>query len=273
MKKKLSTIFLIILLIVGISLLLYPTIGEIWNKVNMSRVNAIYGETIEQFSEEEIESFRQKAINYNKTLVNNPNRFHFSEEDKEIYNSLLNIGGNGVMGIVDIPVIDTRLPVYHGTSEGVLQVAVGHLEGSSLPVGGESTHTIITSHTGLPSAKLFTRVDQLKIGDIFFIRVLGDNLAYKVDQINTVLPDNYEFLQIEMGQDLATLITCTPYGVNTHRLLVRGLRIDYNEKLEPIVVAKDSNMVWILSAVIVFLVLIIIVLIKRNRKLKIKNKK
>ena len=226
-KKNKSTIILVFILLVGISLLLYPTLSDYWNSFHQSRAIASYVEAVSDLTKEDYARIRQEAEKYNNRLLEKTDRWTLSEEDKEEYETLLNVGGTGIMGYIEIPKIKTQLPIYHGIDEAVLQIAIGHLEGSSLPVGGESTHCVVSGHRGLPSARLFTDLDQLVEGDIFFLQVLDETLAYEVDKILIVEPDEMSALEIEERKDYCTLVTCTPYGVNSHRLLVRGHRTTY----------------------------------------------
>lgn len=225
-KKNITNMILILIFFAGLSLLLYPTISEYWNSFHQSKAIASYVEDVENLNEEEYGRIWEEAQAYNEEWKKHGRFYYMSEAQKAIYEQTLNIGGNGVMGYVDIPAIDCTLPVYHGTDGSVLQVAAGHLEWSSLPVGGEGTHCIISGHRGLPSARLFTDLDQLVEGDIFMFRILDEVLTYEVDQIRIVLPDELEELEAEPGMDYCTLVTCTPYGINSHRLLVRGHRIE-----------------------------------------------
>ncbi len=232
MKKHLSTIILVLILLTGLSLVLYPTISEYWNMYHQSRIISDYTDDVEEIDEEEYARMWQEAQAYNSELARDGNCWKMTEEQKQKYYSVLNVGGTGVMGYIEIPKIHCSLPVYHGADESILQVAVGHIEGSSLPVGGSSTHCVLSGHRGLPSAKLFTDLDQMEKGDIFLLKILNETLAYEVDQIKTVLPEEMDNLKIEEGEDLCTLVTCTPYGVNSHRLLVRGHRTEYTEEVQ-----------------------------------------
>lgn len=232
MKKHLSTIILVLILLTGLSLVLYPTVSEYWNMYHQSRIIADYTDDVEEIDEEEYARMWQEAQEYNRELARDGNCWKMTEEQKQKYYSVLNVGGTGVMGYIEIPKIHCSLPVYHGADETILQVAVGHIEGSSLPVGGSSTHCVLSGHRGLPSAKLFTDLDQMEKGDIFLLKILNETLAYEVDQIKTVLPEEMDNLKIEEGEDLCTLVTCTPYGVNSHRLLVRGHRTEYTEEVQ-----------------------------------------
>ena len=226
LKSSLSSIFLIVVLLIGLSLLLYPSFSNWWNSLHQTRVINTYMEELSHIESEQYEEIWQSAQMYNEKLRTNEDKFLLSPEMAEMYNQELNISGNGMMGSIEIPSIGCNLPIYHGTSEVVLQVAVGHLEWTSLPTGGESTHCILSGHRGLPSARLFTDLDQLQVGDTFMLNILDEILTYEVDQILIVLPYETDALLIEEGKDLCTLVTCTPYGVNSHRLLVRGHRVE-----------------------------------------------
>lgn len=225
-RKNASSIILVMIFLVGLSLLLYPSVSEFWNSKHQSRAIAGYTEKVLEIDDNRYELMLQEANEYNKKLENGLSRWIPSEEEVEEYNGLLNIGGTGIMGYVEIPDLGISLPIYHGVDEAVLQIAIGHLQGSSLPVGGAGTHCAISGHRGLPSAKLFTNIDELKEGDVFLLCVLDEVLTYEVDQIRIVEPKDLSALEIEENKDLCTLITCTPYGVNSHRLLVRGHRIE-----------------------------------------------
>ena len=229
MKNKFSNILLILVLVAGLSLLVYPSLSDYWNSFTQSKVIVDYAQQIENLDTEKYDRILQEAYAYNESLVERRNGFVLSDEQKEKYEELLDLSGVGMMGYIEVPSISVTLPIYHGTSDAVLQIAVGHLEWSSLPVGGESTHCVLSGHRGLPSAKLFSDLDKVVVGDIFLLRVLDEVLTYEVDQIHIVEPHETESLVIEEGMDYCTLVTCTPFGVNTHRLLVRGTRIPYEE--------------------------------------------
>lgn len=220
-----TSVPLVIILILGVLIVLYPTVSNYYNSFHSSRAIASYAESVADMDNEAYEALWQEAVEYNRSLVGRDNPFYMSEQEMETYRSVLDVSGTGVMGYIDIPKIDCELPIYHTTEESVLQIAVGHLEGTSLPVGGESSHCVLSGHRGLPSAKLFTHLDRLEEGDVFLMQILDETLTYEVDQIRIVLPDEVDDLYIEEGQDLCTLVTCTPYGINSHRLLVRGHRI------------------------------------------------
>ena len=240
MKNKLTTILLILALFAGLSLLLYPTASDYWNSLHASQAVADYAENVRNLEAEKYQQVLQDARNYNQMLPYKHTTFALSEEEKGAYDALLDISGTGVMGYIEILSINISLPVYHGTEEGVLQIAVGHLEWSSLPVGGADTHCVLSGHRGLPSAKLFTNLDKLVVGDKFIMRVLDEVLTYEVDQILIVEPTDVSTLMIEAGKDLCTLVTCTPYGINSHRLLVRGHRIENQEEAQAIRVTSDA---------------------------------
>ena len=240
MKNKLTTILLILALFAGLSLLLYPTVSDYWNSLHASQAVADYAENVRNLEAEKYEQVLQDAKSYNQMLPYEQTTFALSEEEKEAYDALLDISGTGVMGYIEIPTVNISLPVYHGTEDAVLQIAVGHLEWSSLPVGGESTHCVLSGHRGLPSAKLFTNLDKLVAGDKFIMRVLDEVLTYEVDQILIVEPTDVSTLIIEAGKDLCTLVTCTLYGINSHRLLVRGHRIENQDEAKAIRVTSDA---------------------------------
>ena len=239
MKKNLSTIILILIFLVGLSVMLYPSVSDAVNRKHQSRAVAGYAEEVEQLSDADYQAYFDAADAYNRQLNTTPNAF-YKPDLVSGYAQTLDISGTGIMGYITIPKINVELPIYHGTDEGVLQVAAGHLEGSSLPVGGAGTHAVISAHRGLPSAKLFTNLDELEVGDRFTITVLNRVLTYEVDQISIVLPTEIDQLLPTEGMDYVTLMTCTPYGINTHRLLVRGKRVETTESQKHIRVAADA---------------------------------
>ena len=239
MRKNLSTIILILIFLVGLSVMLYPSVSDAVNRKHQSRAVADYAEKVEQLSDADYQTYFDAADAYNRQLNTTPNAF-YKPELVSGYAQTLDISGTGIMGYITIPKINVELPIYHGTDEGVLQVAAGHLEGSSLPVGGAGTHAVISAHRGLPSAKLFTNLDELEVGDRFTITVLNRVLTYEVDQISIVLPTEIDQLLPTEGMDYVTLMTCTPYGINTHRLLVRGKRVETTESQKHIRVAADA---------------------------------
>ena len=234
-KKKVITICVaVVAFIIALGITLYPMISTWYNERHQAEVHIHYQEKVEQVDNTKLIEAKELAVAYNQTILPGAqDEDSFSKEAllsaSENYGSLLNLAGDGIMGYVEVPTIGVTLPIFHGTNNSTLERGVGHLLGSSLPVGGESTHSVLTAHSGMASQKMFSDLDRLKIGDIFFLDVLGEKLAYQVDQIKTVLPYDTTFLQTEIGNDLCTLVTCTPFGVNTHRLLVRGTRIPYEE--------------------------------------------
>ena len=275
MKKKSSfvTAILIAALLAGALLLLYPTVSDYWNSFHQSRAIASYAEQVADLDDTTYDQIWADARAYNETLDNSTSRFVMTEEQKKIYEALLNIADNGVMGYIEIPKIKCNLPIYHGTDEAVLQIAIGHVQGSSLPAGGESTHCVLSGHRGVPSAKLFSDLDQLTEGDVFLLRVLDETLTYEVDQIRTVLPDELDDLAIEEGKEYCTLVTCTPYGINSHRLLVRGHRVENQASASTIRVTADAMqieplLIAPLVAVPMLLVLLVMVLIPHRTKKK-----
>ena len=271
MKNHRSTILPILILLIGLSLMLYPSFADWWNSFHSSRAIASYVEQVANIDDAQYEELWDAARDYNQSLLHRPNDFILSDEQQEIYKSLLDIGGNGIMGYIEIPMIDVMLPIYHGTEESVLQIAVGHLDWTSLPVGGAGSHCVLSGHRGLPSARLFTDLDKLKVGDVFMLHVLNEILTYEIDQILIVEPQDTDPLLIEPGKDLCTLITCTPYGINSHRMLVRGHRIESQEEAKVIRITADAVrieplMVAPFVAVPILLVLLIILLLPKQKK-------
>lgn len=226
LKKNGLTLILLLILLIGAGLIAYPSFANWWNSFHQSRAVASYAETVANMNTEEYERIISKAQAYNRKLSRSGILWTLDEDEEKEYKEQLDIGTSGIMGYIDIPKIDVMLPIYHGIDESILQVAVGHIPGTSLPVGGKGSHCVVSGHRGLPSARLFTDIDKLVEGDTFTITVLNKTLTYEVDQIRTVLPTDLSDLQIEKGKDYVTLVTCTPYGINTHRLLVRGHRIE-----------------------------------------------
>ena len=274
MKNHRSTILLILILLIGLSLMLYPSFADWWNSFHSSRAIASYEEQVANIDDAQYEELWDAARDYNQSLLHRPNDFILSDEQQEIYKSLLDIGGNGMMGYIEIPMIDVMLPIYHGTKESVLQIAVGHLDWTSLPVGGAGSHCVLSGHRGLPSARLFTDLDKLKVGDVFMLHVLNEILTYEIDQILIVEPQDTDPLLIEPGKDLCTMITCTPYGINSHRMLVRGHRIESQEEPKDIRITADAVrieplMVAPIVAVPILLVLLIILLLPKQKKGKL----
>lgn len=265
-------------MIAGLSLLLYPSVSDYWNSFHQTQAIASYAEEVSGLNQVEYDKLWAEAQAYNEKLAKHDSIFLLPEAQKKEYTKLLDISGTGIMGYIEIPSIRCSLPIYHGTEESALQIAVGHLEWSSLPVGGESTHCVLSGHRGLPSAKLFTNLDQLKEGDVFLLRVLDEVLTYEVDQILIVEPQETGALTIEAGKDLCTLVTCTPYGINTHRLLVRGHRIENLEDSNSIYVTADAMQIEPLIvapilAVPMLLLLLIAVMLPGSRKMDNRRKK
>lgn len=265
--NKIKNLLALIILIIGLGLILFPTISNCINSSRHHKTIIQYKENIKKIDDMEYNKILDDAREYNELLFNSNIKLDEYKSGKDLtYTKLLNINSTGIMGYIEIPKIKIVLPIYHGTSEEVLKKGVGHLEGSSLPVGGENTHSIISGHSGLPTSKLFTDITKLKIGDTFTIRVLNETLTYKIDQIETVKPNEFELLEIEKGKDYCTLVTCTPYGINTHRLLIRGHRIETSEnennaelidKLE-----KENNFILITITVIISLLIISLLILK-----------
>ena len=274
MKKNRSTIILILIFLVGLSVMLYPTVSDYVNQRHQSRALASYDETVNEMSDADYTAYFEAADAYNQRLAATPNSF-FTPEQVSGYDETLDVSGTGIMGYITIPRIGVELPVYHGTSDGVLQVAAGHLEGSSLPVGGAGTHAVISAHRGLPSAKLFTNLDELEAGDTFTITVLDRVLTYEVDRISIVLPTETDLLQPVEGQDYVTLMTCTPYGINTHRLIVQAKRVAYNGEddaptrpVQAVIhyTARSFRRAYTLYIGAAVIILLVVVLILRRRK-------
>mgnify|MGYP000847261321 CR=1 FL=1 len=269
MKKHIINFLVVIFLLSGVGLLLYPTVSDLWNSYHQSAAILTYEEKIEKMDTHETDEAYAAAEAYNQTLVKGITpTYRLSEEDKKNYNQLLDVTGTGIMAHVEIPKLGTNVPIYHGTDEAILQVAIGHIPGSSLPVGGQGTHSVISGHRGLPSAKLFTDLDKLKSGDRFKIHVLGKTLTYQVDQSLVVEPDEIDALAIDPEQDYCTLVTCTPYAINTHRLLVRGHRVPNEDESSAPSVTKRVNMLpWLfIGLIIAFLVLFFLLVFLYLRK-------
>lgn len=240
MKRHLTTIIIALVLAAGLSLMLYPTVSDHINSLHQSKAISTYTESVEKLDGKQYEGILAEALEYNAELSEHPLGFRLTEEENERYSRMLDLDKNGVMGYIEIPSINVSLPIHHGTDDSVLQTAVGHLEWSSLPVGGESSHCVLSGHRGLSSAKLFTNLDRLTEGDLFTLRVLDETLTYEVDQILIVEPKEVNELRIVGGMDYCTLVTCTPYGINTHRLLVRGHRVDTPEETRAVFVPADA---------------------------------
>lgn len=262
MKSRISTILLLLALIVGLSLLLYPSLADYWNKFHASYAISNYVETLDNLDDETITAAWEAAHAYNEQLKERNNGFLLSEDMQESYDQVLNLGGTGVMGYIEIPSIDVTLPIYHGTDEGILQIAIGHLDWSYLPIGGEGTHCVVSGHRGLPSARLFTDLDELEIGEIFTFEILDESFVYEVDQILTVLPSEMDSMLPYADEDYVTLVTCTPYGVNSHRLLVRGHRIEGPEKTSNLRVTSEAVQIepYIIAPLLAIPILVILLL-------------
>lgn len=273
-KKRISVtnIILTIVLLAGLSVMLYPTVSDWWNSRHASQAIANYVEAVTGMDQELKEEMLEAARQYNASLPPGVN-FKITEEEYARYESLLDLTGTGIMGYIQIPSINVNLPVYHGTEETILQVAIGHIAGSSLPVGGESTHCVVSGHRGLPSARLFTDLDELVVGDIFMLNVLEETFTYEIDQIRIVLPEEVDELAIVSGKDYCTLVTCTPYGINTHRMLIRGKRID-NIDNHVVIVTPDATRIpnyYVIPAVgvpLLFLTLVVMLAYSGRKKPK-----
>ena len=272
-KKKSNSLLLILIFIIGLSLLLYPTFADYWNSFTQSRAIASYQEMVDTLDEDAYQAIWDAAAEYNASLLERANAYLLSEEQQEQYEQLLNLSGTGIMGYISIPSIDVSLPIYHGTSEGVLQVAAGHLEWTSLPVGGESSHCVLSGHRGLPSARLFTDLDDLAVGDYFMLTILDETLTYQVDEIHIVEPGDTSLLQIVEGEDYVTLVTCTPYGINTHRLLVRGHRVDNLKEEVTVRVTSDAVIIdkllvapFVLVPILAVLLIVLLVNTRKKKK-------
>ena len=276
MKKHLSTIVLVAVFLAGVCLLLYPTVSDYWNSLHQTRAIGAYEDTLSGMTQKDYSEYFAQADAYNAALASLPTPLTGYEvldtlEEVPKYRDVLDVNGMGIMGYIDIDEIGVELPIYHGTDPSVLNVAVGHLEGTSLPVGGVGTHCVLSAHRGLPSARLFTDLDRLKVGDTFTLTVLNRLLTYQVDQVLIVEPDQVEALAIDPNEDYCTLVTCTPYGINTHRLLVRGRRVE-NAEEKPVIyvpadmVQIDPLVVTPAVAAPMLLVLLIFLLIRYRKR-------
>ena len=280
-RKHISTIILCITFVTGLSLLLYPTVSNYWNAQHQTQAVVDYTERIEKMDDSEKLNEISRAVDYNSLLIDNGRRFSPGKEEDLLYRGILSTDDNGMMGYITIPELRLKLAIYHGVDESVLQVGIGHIEGSSLPVGGEGTHCVLSGHRGLPSAKLFTDIDKLELGDVFMLHVYDEVLTYEVDQILIVEPEDYSALAIEEGKDYCTLVTCTPYGINTHRLLIRGHRVE-NKVIDGTRVISDAikvnkylviACVSLLLLVVYCLAVLIIKLYKKKRHEDCERKK
>lgn len=269
-KSSFSTIILILVLVVGLSLMLYPWFSNLYNETRQTKAIANYDSVVSQLTEEDCSHLFEDAVKYNEALrkIRFPLMYY---DEVEGYDNLLNVDGNGIMGYISIEKIGVELPIYHGIEETVLQVAVGHIEGSSLPTGTESTHCALSAHRGLPSARLFTDLDKIELGDVFTLTVIDRVMTYQVDQILVVEPENIEPLYVVEGKDYCTLVTCTPYGVNSHRMLIRGTRIENESQLSNIRVTADATIIDPIVvapfvAAPILLVLFILLMLPKPRK-------
>ena len=226
MKKRLPNIVLVAIFVIGLSLILYPALSDYWNSFHQTVAIATYTEAVEQIDDNTYQEMREAAKQYNDRIPNDVSRWVLNDEEKAEYKQLLDVSGTGIMGYIQIPSLGCEFPIYHGVDESVLRIAIGHIEGSSLPIGGVGTHTVLSGHRGLPSAKLFSDLDEMAEGDVFFLQVMDETLTYEVDKISIVLPNDLEQLEIEDDESYCTLVTCTPYGINSHRLLVRGRQVE-----------------------------------------------
>lgn len=276
MKRRLLARWLgLVLILFGIGALVYPTVSDRWNQLHATKLIETYQTTVSELSDDRFAELWEAAEVYNEKLAGNPARFDVTDESHAEYMSLLDITGTGVMCYLEILSISVKLPVYHTTDESVLQVAAGHLEGTSLPIGGIGTHAAISGHTGLTSAKLFTALEHMEIGDQFMIHVLGQTLLYEVDRIDVVLPEETELLQIDSEHDYCTLITCTPYGVNSHRLLVRGVRtelpVDWDEDASVSEIVEETHAMvfeislWVVIPAVLISGILIFVIVRRRK--------
>lgn len=270
-KQGFLTFLLVLIFLIGLGVLLYPTISDYWNSHTQSQAIENYEVLLSGLSDEEYETYWEQADAYNAQLRMLSFPFTGYSELEDDYQASLNVDGNGIMGFITIVKIDVQLPIYHGTSSLVLNHAVGHLEGSSLPVGGESTHCVLSAHRGLPSARLFTDLDRMEVGDTFQITTLNQVLTYEVYNIEIVLPQDVDSLQVKSGEDLCTLVTCTPYGVNTHRLLVHAKRIETEAEDAPLYISADAYKVdpmitAPMIAVPLLILLLIFVMVKYRRR-------
>ena len=224
-RKRLTAVFPLLILMIGLALLMYPSLSDLWNSYHQSEVIVHYAEEVSGMGETEKAEMWKNAEKYNEKVAERAPHWLLTNDELAEYESQLDVTGTGIMGYVEIPCIKCSLPIYHGTDDAVLSAGIGHIEGSSLPTGGQSTHCVLSGHRGLPSSRLLTDLDQMEAGDVFYLHVLNETMAYKVDWIKTVEPNDLKELKIQDKQDLCTLVTCTPYGINSHRLLVRGHRI------------------------------------------------
>ena len=270
-KKTITTVIFILVFVIGLSLLLYPTVSDRWNAFHQSRMIISHAENVDRLDADECRTYLEEAEAYNKELRSFPDRWNMTDEEKTQYEKTLICDETKIISYVEVPKIKLSLPIYHGTGSGVLQEAVGHLEGSSLPVGGAGTHCVLSGHRGLPSAKLFTDLDKLVVGDQFILYTLNQVLTYEVDQINIVVPTDLSTLAIEDGKDYCTLFTCTPYGINTHRLMIRGHRVETVSEKTILITAEalqidEITVALVIGVPVLAAVFIISLLLPRKKK-------
>ena len=251
-KHRVSNLILVLILLAGVAIAGYPAFSDYWNSMHQTRAITGYAERVAELTNDEYVAVWENALDYNRRLAANPNPWALSDEDIDDYERQLNVDGTGNMGFISIPRIDVNLPIYHGTSDSVLQTSIGHIDGTSLPAGSVhpdeddydkveyASHSVLSGHRGLPSAKLFSDLDVLEVGDVFYLTVLDQTLTYQVDKITVILPEDSSELALFPGKDYCTLMTCTPYGINTHRLLVRGVRVENDKELIDVRVTADA---------------------------------
>ena len=284
-KHRVSNLILVLILLAGVAIAGYPAFSDYWNSMHQTRAIAGYAERVAELTNDEYVTVWENALDYNRRLAANPNPWAMSDEDIDDYERQLNVDGTGNMGFISIPRIDVNLPVYHGTSEAVLQTSIGHIDGTSLPAGSVhpdeddydkvefASHSVLSGHRGLPSAKLFSDLDAMEVGDIFYLTVLDQTLTYQVDKITVILPEDSSELALFPGKDYCTLMTCTPYGINTHRLLVRGVRVENDKELIDVRVTADALKVeplyvvpFIAGPVLLLMILWVVLFAGRKKK-------
>ena len=284
-KHRVSNLILVLILLAGVAIAGYPAFSDYWNSMHQTRAITGYAERVAELTNDEYVAVWENALDYNRRLASNPNPWAMSDEDIDDYERQLNVDGTGNMGFISIPRIDVNLPVYHGTSETVLQTSIGHIDGTSLPAGSVhpdeddfdkvefASHSVLSGHRGLPSAKLFSDLDVLEVGDVFYLTVLDQTLTYQVDKITVILPEDSSELALFPGKDYCTLMTCTPYGINTHRLLVRGVRVENDKELIDVRVTADALKVdplyvvpFIAGPVLLLMILWVVLFAGRKKK-------
>ena len=284
-NHRVSNTILVLILLAGVAIAGYPAFSDYWNSMHQTRAITSYAERVAEMNNDEYTAVWENALDYNRRLASNPNPWDMSDEDIDDYERQLNVDGTGNMGFISIPRIDVNLPVYHGTSDAVLQTSIGHIDGTSLPVGSLhpdpehyeevefASHSVLSGHRGLPSAKLFSDLDALEVGDVFYLTVLDQTLTYQVDKITVILPEDSSELTIFPGKDYCTLMTCTPYGINTHRLLVRGVRVENDKELIDVRVTADALKIeplyvvpFIAGPVLLLMILWVVLFAGRKKK-------